>query len=184
MKKVLTIAAASLFALTLSAYTVQAVLNWVISAENAKVKFRLKAHGQELLGSISGAKGDISFDAAKPTEGSINCTVDIASIKTGIDKRDEHLQAKGWFDAAGSPVIRFASTKIEAAKEGYTTTGNITIKGVTKEISFPFTFVSGNDGGTFKGSFMVKRSDFGIGKTEGDIDDAVTIDLEIPVTAK
>ncbi len=187
MKKFLTIAVAAFFTLTVSAYTVQAILNWVISTEKAQVKFSLKAHGQDLLGSFSGAKGDIVFDAAKPEAGSIKCTVDISTISTGVAARDGHLQAKGWFDAAGSPTISFASAKISknaAGSDGYTAEGNLTIKGTSKTVTIPFTFTPAEDGtGIFKGSFTIKRSDYGIGKTDGDIDDAVTINLEIPVTS-
>ncbi len=182
MKKILTIAAAAFFGLTVSAYTVQAILNWVINSEKAQVKFSLKAHGQDLLGSFTGAKGEISFDPAKPAEGSFKCWVDVSTIRTGVEARDGHLQAAGWFDAANAPAITFTSSKVEGTKEGFVATGTLVMKGVSKETTVPFTFTTEADGtSVFKGSFVAKRSDYGIGKAGGDIDDAVTINFEIPV---
>jgi polyisoprenoid-binding protein YceI len=182
MKKVLFIVAAAMVTLAASAYTIQAIINWRILSEKAQVKFKMEAHGQDLVGSFTGAKGDIKFDAADLAASSFNCSIDVATIKTGMEQRDGHLQAKGWFDAAGSPTINFSSSKIEKTADGYSAIGKITLKGTKKDLTIPFTFeITSEEGATFKGNFTIKRSDFGVGKTDGDISDEVTIMLEIPV---
>lgn len=182
MKKVLGIITGSVLFLMASAFTIQAIINWKIDAEKAQVKFTMKAHGQELIGNFKTAKGEIKFDETDLDASSVSCTVDVASINTGIEARDKHLQAKGFFDAATTPELKFVSTKIEKNKEGYVATGNLLIKDSTKQITFPFTFEGTKDAGTFKGSFTVKRSDYNVGKIDGDIGDDVTIILDIPVT--
>lgn len=74
----------------------------------------MRAHGQELIGNFKGAKGEIKFDEKDLANSSLNCTIDISTVNTGIGGRDKHLQAKGFFDAeAAFPVSRFNSVKIE-----------------------------------------------------------------------
>ncbi len=181
MKKVFFWAALGFTAIGSAAYTVQSIINWKILNEKTQVKFIMQAHGQELAGSFTGVKGDVKFDAADMDNSSFDCTIDVSTIKTGMEQRDGHLQAKGWFDAAGSPAIRFTSSKIVKGDDGYTATGTLNMKGTSKELMIPFTFEGSGTTGLFKGSFVVKRGDFGIGKTDGDISNEVTIMLEIPV---
>jgi polyisoprenoid-binding protein YceI len=182
MKKVFFILSATLVTLAASAITFQAIINWQILSDKSQVKFKMQAHGQELIGSFAGAKGDVKFDAADLAGSSFNCSIDVATINTGMEQRNGHLQAKGWFNAAEFPTINFTSAKIEKTAEGYAATGKLNMKGASKEVTIPFVFESTDDlGGTFKGSFTIQRGDFGVGKTDGDISNDVTIMLEIPV---
>jgi len=182
MKRIATVLVASVIMLIGSAYTFQAIINWKIDAEKAMVKFSLTAHGQELIGNFKGAKGVIKFDENDLANSSIDCTIDISTINTGIEPRDKHLQKKEFFDAVGSPVGKFTSTKIEKTATGYTATGNFLLKETTKEISVPFVFEGTKTEGKFKGSFTIKRSDYKIGQPDDDIGDEVTITLDIPVS--
>lgn len=182
MKKAVFLFMSGIFFLVTSAYTIQAIINWKIDSEKAMVKFSLKAHGQELIGNFKGAKGEVKFDANDLVNSSLNCTIDIASVNTGIEARDKHLQAKGFFDAEISPVSKFVSEKIEKTKDGYSATGKLLMKETTKQITIPFVFEGNADTGIFKGSFSIKRSDYNIGKPDDEIGDDVTIYLEIPVS--
>ena len=181
MKKMFTIVLGSIAILTTSAFTLQAIINWQIDHEKSQVKFVMQAHGQELIGNFKGVKGDVKFDVADLSNSSFNCNIDVATINTGNEKRNGHLQAAGWFDAAAFPVISFASSKITATADGYLAEGTLTAKGVAKSISIPFAFTGDSATGTFKGAFSINRGDFGIGKTDGDVGNEVTINLEVPV---
>lgn len=89
-------------------------------------------------GSFRDVSGVIVYDPQNPQDMSIQVTIKTSSIDTGNTKRDEHLRSPDFFDAAQFPEIRFESTKIEPLGEGvFNVTGRLTIKGVTKEISFP-----------------------------------------------
>ena len=182
MKKVAVIFLAGIFFLMTSAYTIQAIINWKIDTEKAMVKFSLKAHGQELIGNFKGAKGEVKFDANDLANSSLNCTIDIATVNTGIEARDKHLQSKVFFGAEISPVSKFVSAKIEKTKDGYAATGKLLMKETTKEITILFVFEGSADAAIFKGSFTIKRSDFNIGNVDDEIGDEVTIYLEIPVS--
>jgi polyisoprenoid-binding protein YceI len=183
MKKAATILFLSVLVLAGSAYTVQSFLNWKINSEKAMVKFTLKAHGQDVVGNFKGAKGDVKFDPNDLSHSAINCSVDVSTINTGIEGRDKHLQATEYFDAAAYPTLTFTSTKIEKSPEGYAVTGKLTAKGVSKDVTALFVFAESTEaGGSFTGGFLVKRSDFKIGKEGNEPGDEVTINFDIPVT--
>lgn len=182
MKKIVSVLLASALLVIGSAYTIQAIINWKIDSEKAMVKFSIQAHGQELIGDFKGAKGEVKFDENDLANSSLNCTIDITTINTGIGGRDRHLQSKDYFGAATYPVSKFTSSKIEKTATGYTATGTLLMKETTKEISIPFVYEGSKTAGTFKGTFKIKRSDYKIGEADDEIGDDVTISLEIPVT--
>jgi polyisoprenoid-binding protein YceI len=146
----------------------------------------MQAHGQELIGNFKGVKGEIKFDEKDLANSSFNCIIDVSTINTGVTERDGHLQGEKWFDAANFPTINFISSKIDKAENGYNATGTLSVKGISKDVSIIFVFTTtkppADATGTFVGNFTIKRSDFGIGKTGGDISDEVALHLEIPVT--
>ena len=113
--------------------------------------------------------------------------IDVANINTGVTERDGHLQGEKWFDAANHPAINFTSSKIEKSENGYNATGTLSIKGITKGLTIPFNFVQIPSKKpihvfNFISDFTIKRSEFGIGKTDGDVSDEVVLHVEIPVT--
>ncbi len=98
-------------------------------------------------------------------------SADIASVSTGAQGRDEHLQKPDMFDAAQFPKITFKSTGItKVADKKYKLTGNLTMKGVTKPVTLDCTVLgttvdkrSNKKVVGFKVSGSVKRTDFGVG---------------------
>ena len=113
MKKFFFYSVAAATILIGSAFTIQQIINWKIDNEKAQVKFTMQAHGQELIGSFKGVKGEVKFDEKDLAGSSFNCSIDVANINTGVTERDGHLQGEKWFDAANHPAINFTSSKIE-----------------------------------------------------------------------
>jgi len=89
-------------------------------------------------GQFPGVSGKILYDENDLSKSSIEVIIKVASINTNDEKRDEHLRSPDFFDAEKFPEITFKSTKIEKAGEAYLVTGALTMRNVTKEISFPF----------------------------------------------
>jgi len=145
-----------------------------VDAENA-VTFTIKNFGINTNGEIRGLKGSIKWDAANPSASSFNVTADVATISTGIEMRDNHLKKEEYFDAEKYPTISFVSTAVTAGN----VTGNLTIKGVTKNISFPFTATASNGGFIFEGEFMINRKDFGVGSSSMSLSNNVTVHLKV-----
>ncbi len=85
--------------------------------------------------------GTINHNDRDVTKSTVEFKAKITSIDTEIAPRDEHLRSADFFDAAKYPEMTFKSTKIEKAGKGkYVLHGDLTIKGVTRRIEFPFTF--------------------------------------------
>jgi polyisoprenoid-binding protein YceI len=135
--------------------------------QGSAVKFTIRNFGFDVTGSFTGVQGHIDFDPQNPTDIGFNVSIDAATVNTDNSLRDQHLKDDGYFDVINYPRIRLASTKIIASNKGgtYLFSGQLTIKGKSKGISFPFTAISSGDGFVFKGSFKINRKDFGIGGT-------------------
>jgi polyisoprenoid-binding protein YceI len=115
-----------------------------------------------------------SFTLAEDASASsVEVTVDAASVNSNSEGRDKHLSGPDFFDAKQFPQITFSSTKV-AAKEGdvFTITGDLTLRGVTKEITFDVQKIGEADTrmgrrAGFEGSFVIDRMDYGV-KAYGD----------------
>ena len=132
-----------------------------------KVKHLMIAN---VKGSFEKFKGTIVVDEKDITKSKVNVSIEIASINTNISKRDEHLRSGDFFDAVKYPVMTFDSTKVErAGADTLKVTGNLTIKGVTKQVVMTVDGPSGEikspQGVAKRGASAVatiNRQDFGV----------------------
>jgi polyisoprenoid-binding protein YceI len=118
----------------------------------------------------------------------VSTAVDIASIDTGVSKRDDHLRSADFFDAQKHPQMTFESTSISGTPEAFKLEGDLTLHGVKKRVSFDGVYLGsvtdgyGNRKAAFKAHAKINRKDFGLvwnmmveaGPTVGD---EVTIEL-------
>ncbi len=99
------------------------------------------------------------------TKSTLAVTIKVASIDTGIDSRDEHLQSADFFDVENHPHITFVSKKVVKSENGYIVIGAFTMRGVTKEMELPLVF-TGRDGKNtfgFSSRLSLNRADYGVG---------------------
>jgi polyisoprenoid-binding protein YceI len=106
--------------------------------------------------------------ADDPLQSSVEASVDLASVTTGDDGRDGHLKSGDFFDVEQFPTMSFRSTGIEADGGDYLLRGDLTIKGVTKPVTFELEFDgAGTDPwGNLKAGFTaeteINRKDWGL----------------------
>ena len=99
---------------------------------------------------------------------SVNASVDLSSVTTGDEQRDGHLKSGDFFDIEKSPTMTFESTGIKADGDDFKLAGDLTIRGVTKPVTFDIEFegMQGDPwGGTragFSASTDVNRKDWGL----------------------
>ena len=147
--------------------------------QSSALTFKISNFGFDVTGTFSGFTGSINFDPQNPANGSFDVSIDAATVNTDNSLRDKHLKDDGYFDIKNYPRIRFVSDKITLAKNGaYNLSGKLTIKDKTRQVSFPFTAVQSADGYVFKGSFSIKRKDFGVGGTST-IADELEVNLNV-----
>jgi polyisoprenoid-binding protein YceI len=136
--------------------------------------------------------GTIRYDDSDVTKSSVEFGAKIESIDTGVEPRNAHLKTADFFDAAKYPELTFKSSRVERkGKDQYVVSGDFTLKGVTKQISFPFTIVGaikdprGNTRIGIAAETKLDRRDYGItwGKTMEngglDVGHEVTVELQL-----
>lgn len=181
-----TIVSAAMAAALFSGAVAQAA-DYVIDTKgaHASVQFKIKHLGYSwLTGRFNTFDGKFSYDPKAPEKSSINVNIEAASIDSNHAKRDKHLRSKDFLNVAEFPSSTFKSTKFEFNNETEATvTGDFTLHGVTKSISFPVTKVGeGKDpwGGYrvgFEGKTTLKLADYGITYNLGPASEFVEIRL-------
>lgn len=157
-----------------------------ISSETSKVEFT----GSKVTGKHDGGfkkfTGTIELVDAKPESSSVSVDIDVASVFTDADGLTKHLQTGDFFEAEKFPKATFKSTKIvaDSAKGAgnYTVTGDLTLRGVTKSVTFPAAITVSDADVAVKSEFSINRKDFGIlyaGKADDLIRDDVVLKLDL-----
>jgi polyisoprenoid-binding protein YceI len=149
---------------------------------NDAVTFVIKNLGLNIKGELSGLRGSVEWNEENPESSKFTVTVAASSINTGIDMRDNHLKKEDYFDVEKYPDIKLVSQTITKANDGYIMNGALTIKNVTRNISFPFSATKKTDVYLFSGKFTINRRDFGVGGSSVTIGD--NVDVSLNVTAK
>lgn len=155
----------------LSAFTAYTSTNWKI-ADGYSIKFT----SDDPSGVFTSLKGDIVFDANNLATSKFDVTVDASSINCGNGMKNSKAKGSQYFNVDVYPTIKYTSTKITKTATGYEASGTLTMHGVQKPVTIPFTF-SNN---TFTGSFSVNRLDYGVGG-EGHAASVLKIDVSVPV---
>jgi polyisoprenoid-binding protein YceI len=145
------------------------------------ITFDSQADIETIVGTTNKATGTIKADLEKGT-GSVSISVPVASMKTGIDMRDEHLRSANWMDEGKFADITFVSKKVEGVKDSKNkvkVTGDFTMKGVSKEMTVIVDWKELSAETTKKGGFPegrwlkfttefpVKITEFGVKIPEG-----------------
>lgn len=138
--------------------------------------------GIDVDGTLDIVKSNILFDPGNVQTATMDVTLNVASLKTGIAKRDKHVKSADYFDAARLPYISFHATTItKKDATHFEARGVLKIKEVSKTIVIPFTFVQQGNSATFKGDFKILRSDYRVGSDdETGMGNEVRISLKIP----
>ena len=79
--------------------------------------------------------GSVEFDPERPDQSQVTATIDATSIDTRDDKRDAHLRSPDFFDVEKFPTLEFRSKRLAKSDDGYELLGDLTMHGVTKEIT-------------------------------------------------
>ncbi len=136
-KAMVAVAVASLLAVPMSAAL--AADKYVIDASHTSTEFSVRHLViSNVKGNFSDISGVIMYDENDATKSSVDVTIKVASINTNNEKRDDHLRSLEFFDAEKYPEITFKSKKIEKTDDGLKLVGTLTIRGVSKEVAFPF----------------------------------------------
>ncbi len=185
MKNIL-LASAALIGFGTATYA--APVEYTLDPSHSQIVFTYEHLGfSTTTGMFSGFEGTINFDEEDPAASSVEVAFPTDSLITGWDARTEHFLTGDFFDAETNPEISFKSTSItvEGEDEGVIT-GDLTINGITKEISIEAELTQKADHPMenkpwigFKGETTVLRSDFDMGMFAPYVSDEVEIEISI-----
>ncbi len=136
---------------------------WTINQPHTRVTFSVRHILTPVPGQFRDFDGALVYDPADPAASKVDFTVQAASIDTGNDKRDAHLRSPDFFEVDKYPTLTFHSKKVAALGDGLAVTGDLTLHGVTKEVTVPVEVlgVMGDKAG-FQTGFTLDRKDFGL----------------------
>ena len=159
-----------------------------IDSVHSEVGFKIRHLVAKTSGRFTAFQGTISVDSANMSNSTVEITIDTASINTDNEYRDKDLRSDKYFDVANNPTITFKSTAVKEVSKGkLEVTGDFTLHGVTKRISFPITSLGTIPGmkpgstviGFGDGALKLNRHDYGISTMKGVLGDDVDISLDV-----
>lgn len=154
-----------------STFPPTSTITWKIDPAHSRAEFKVKHMMiSNVKGSFSGVTGTLIEDTVNPVRSQVEATIDISSISTGDEQRDAHLKSADFFHHDQHPVMTFKSTKIEKkGDEEYAVTGDLTVHGVTKLVTFAVEGPSapgkdpwGNTRIGVSATTKINRKDFGL----------------------
>lgn len=164
---------------------------WVPDKTHSEVDFSiLHMSLSKVRGHFGNIDGKIVLNDADITKSSVNVTIDVTGVDTGVSMRDADLKSSNFFDVSKFPTATFTSTSVAKHGSGLTVNGNLTIHGVTRpvvlEVEGPTGPVAGMDHrphAGFSATTKISRTEFGIAtkypaNIVGD-DVQLTIDLDV-----
>lgn len=153
-------------------------MTWNVDAAHTEMNFKVRHFFTPVTGNFASYDVELMFDENDPTNSSVNVTIDVASVSTGNEGRDNHLRTDDWFGVDTYGDITFASTSVKKTGDNeYVALGTLTIKDVSKQVELPVTLLGVKEipemmremlGGvtkvaSFQANLNIDRTDFGVG---------------------
>jgi len=142
---------------------------WSVDPAHSHVEFAVR---HLMISTVKGRfaefTGTVEVDPTDLTTATLNVSINTASVDTRTTDRDNHLRSADFFDAASYPTITYASKRVEKRGEDYTVIGDLTIRGVTREVPLAVSLTGqardpwGNQKMAFEATAKINRTDFGL----------------------
>lgn len=167
---------------------------WTIDPNHSQSDFQIRHMGVSTVrGSISKVSGTIVWDEKDVTKDSVVADIDATTVSTTQPQRDTHLKSADFFNVEKFPTIHFQSTSVKRENGKIVVLGNLTLAGVTKQVTLdvdgPVAPQKGAQGGLvsgFSASTTIRRSDFNFGTKFAPpmIGDEVKITIDVEMDKK
>lgn len=151
---------------------------WNVDASHSAIGFSVRHFFTPVTGSFGDYQVDLQFDPTDPSSSSVSAVIEVNSINTGVERRDQHLMSGDFFGADQFPQITFRSTSVRSTGDGsMVATGELTIKESSRTVEVPIELLGVQPipeqmremlGGvtqvaSFQAELTIDRNDFGVG---------------------
>ena len=172
--------------------------SWNIDPNHSTAQFTVRHMGlSNVSGTFNKVSGTAQMDEKDFTKSSVNAVIDVASVDTRVEMRDNDLRSDHFFDVAKYPTMEFKSKRIEKQGDGYKMIGDLTMHGVTKEVTLNMdqpsgivTDPKGNSHRGFSASTTINRKDWDLKYNnllqsgEAVVSDNVRIQIDVELVMK
>lgn len=174
-------------------------LRWNVDGAHTEINFNVRHFFTPVTGSFDSYEANLVFDAEHPENSTVEVVIDVASVNTGNEKRDNHLRSGDWFEADKYPHITFTSNSVRQLGPGtLAARGNLTMKDVTREVELQIDMLGTKDippqmqqmlGGvtqvaSFQAETKLDRRDYGVGVGNWAETMVVGADVEISIAVE
>ncbi len=157
-----------------------AATKWRIVGADSHIAFHGSMLGVAVTGYFRDFAGEITFDPDDLENAHLSILIDMASVDTAHDERDTALGLPEWFAARSHASAEFTAGEFRRTGDGaFEAIGTLTIKGVSKEITLPFSLETDGSAAVVSGQVMLNRRDFNIGSGDWTDDRLVAFDVRV-----
>ena len=183
-----TVARAALAALTLGAGLAlaaepAAAPHYTLDPGKSTLEFTFMQAGAQNKGRFTRFPVTFDFSPDNPAAAHLDVVVEMASLDSGDQERDDTLKSPDLFAAAKFPQAHYVATQIVKTASGFEAVGKLTLRGVTRDARVPFTFRTANENGAavgyMSGKTSLKRLDYGVGQGDWKATDQVGNDVGV-----
>ena len=113
-----------------------------IDRSHSEIRFRVRHLLSRVGGQFKDFTGQIAFDPDRPEASSVNVQIEAASIDTGVPDRDAHLRSDDFFAVEKYPQLTFVSDRVvRTAAESFRVYGTLAIRGVSRQVELPVSYL-------------------------------------------
>jgi polyisoprenoid-binding protein YceI len=159
------------------------VVHYVLDQSKSSLEYTFTQAGAQNKGRFTRFPVTFDFSPDDLSASRLDVTVDIGSLDTGDQERDDTLRSNDLFAATKFPQAHFTATQIAKTAAGFEATGKLTIRGVTRDMRVPFTFRTATENGAavgyMSGKTSLRRLDYGVGQGDWKATDQVGDDVGV-----
>lgn len=153
--------------------------DYSLTSQNTKITFIGTKPGGKHVGGFKVVSGTAAVTGQDLATLKINVDIDTSSLYADNPKLTVHLKSPDFFGVKSNPKAKFVSTKVERAGSTYTITGDLTMVGQTKSITFPAKIALSAGGLALDSTFSIDRTQWGMTFGQGKIDDNVKLTVKV-----
>lgn len=156
--------------------------SYTVSADDSQLAFRGAVSGESFDGRFERFRGQIEFDPAALTTTRFAIEIDVASVDTDSEERDEVLATTEWFDPEGHPQARFDASGAAPDGTGYVSEGQLSLRGIARPVRFRFEL--SEDRTRLRGTADLNRLDWQLGGEEWADAELVAFEVQVRVDVR
>jgi polyisoprenoid-binding protein YceI len=153
-----------------------------LTGKNTEVKFTGTKPNGKHDGGFKSVTGTASVTGTDATTLKIKLDIDTTSLYSDNEKLTTHLKSPDFFGVKSNPKATFESTKVEKDGADYKVTGDLTMLGQKKSITFPAKIAATDTGVTLTSSFSIDRTQWGMTYGAGKVDNLVKLNVSVKAT--